>query len=323
MGRHTIEQAAVVGAGTMGQGIAQVLAAGGIPVRISDRTPALAGQGKEAVAQSLNLLSSAGYLAPSRVPEILDAISVCADIETSVDGVGFVVEAVPEDLSAKQAVLRRISDSASGEAIFATNTSSFDINVLASSVHDPRRFLGTHWYNPAHLIPCVEVVRSEWTDGEILVLLVELLRSFGKEPVEVASTAGFVGNRLQFAMVAEAFRCLEEGVAGAEDIDGVVRSSFGLRPADFGPMRLADLGGLDTYLAILRYLSQQLGDRFRPPAALVKLVEAGRTGVKSGAGIFDYDGDDARVLIADRDLRLAARTLGSSSTARDDGSSTS
>jgi 3-hydroxybutyryl-CoA dehydrogenase len=153
----------------------------------------------------------------------------------------------------------------------------------------------------------VELVPGRATSQQTVQRFHSLLTVVGKRPFVVRNRPGFVGNRLQFALIAEAFRCLEEGVASAEDIDEIARSTFGIRLGDFGPIRLADMGGLDTYVAVLTYLTETLGDRFEVPAVLQGLVDAGALGVKSGHGVFPYSAADASELYSRRDAALARR----------------
>jgi 3-hydroxybutyryl-CoA dehydrogenase len=227
-----------------------------------------------------------------------------ADLTDAVGKAALVIEAVPEDLAVKEPVWRELGRHAAEGAILATNTSAFDIDAIAAWVDDPSVVLGTHWFNPAEVIPCVEVVAGTATDAGVVQRVVHLLEAAGKEPSVVRNSPGFVANRIQFALVREALLCLEEGLASADDIDRIVRGSFGVRLAALGPLANADLGGLDTYRSILRFLSSELGDRFTPPRLLDELVDAGRFGAKTGAGIGDYPGDEGAQLANARDQRL-------------------
>lgn len=263
---------AVVGAGIMGRGIALALARAGHVVRIADPDPS----GRAAFAA---LLETAEADVRARV-EVEDAA------ERVVVGAGLVIEAVPERPELKAEVWGRLGKTAEPDAILASNTSALDIDSLAAHVPDPGRVLGTHWFNPAELIPCVEVVRGAATRDDVMDTVVGLLSRAGKDPVVVRNSPGFVANRIQFALVREALLCLEEGLASAADIDRIVTGSFGVRLAALGPLASADLGGLDTYSWILEDLEQRLGSRFAPPTVLLDQVAAGRLGAKSGAGLY-------------------------------------
>lgn len=264
-------EVAVLGSGIMGRGIALALARAGHVVRVADPDPA----GPAALVRALDAEHDGAR----------GRVSVGSDADAAVAGAGLVIEAVPERVELKVEVWRRLGAAASSDAILATNTSALDVDALAVHVPDAGRVLGTHWFNPAELIPCVEVVRAAATRDDVVATTVDLLARAGKDPVVVRNSPGFVANRLQFALVREALLCLEEGLASAEDIDRIVSGSFGVRLAALGPLANADLGGLDTYAWILDDLSHRLGPRFDPPAVLLDHVAAGRLGAKTGAGL--------------------------------------
>ena len=256
-------QIAVIGGGLMGRGIALALADGGHRVSVVEPIADIAAQ-VDAMAHSR-----------IAVRELADAVSDCE----------LVIEAVSENVEVKLALWRRIDELAASRTLFATNTSSIDIDELARALDDPSRLVGLHWFNPAVVVPCVEVVIGSHTSEETAIAASALMAAVGKEPIRVRTAPGFVANRLQFALFREALLCLEEGLASAEDIDRIVQTSFGPRLARFGPLLSADLGGLDTYLAILNYLSTHLGARFDPPRMLERMVGDGRRGAKSGEGL--------------------------------------
>lgn len=265
-------EVAVLGAGIMGRGIALALAGAGHAVRVADPDPG----GRAALTRALSAEDDG----------VRGRVSVGGVAGDAVAGAGLVIEAVPERPELKAEVWRRLGETAAADAILASNTSALDIDSLAAHVPDPGRVLGTHWFNPADLIPVVEVVRGTATRDAVVATVVELLAGAGKDPVVVRNSPGFVANRIQFALVREALLCLEEGLASAEDIDRIVTGSFGVRLAALGPLANADLGGLDTYALILGDLEQRLGARFAPPAVLRDHVAAGRFGAKSGSGLY-------------------------------------
>jgi 3-hydroxybutyryl-CoA dehydrogenase len=244
------------------------------------------------------------------VEAVLTRIRPSNDLAAAVAGAGFVIEAVPENVPLKLDVWRALDEHADDDAILASNTSSIDINELAAVVtRRSERVIGTHWYNPPHIVPCVEVVPAESTSRETVDATVALLRQLGKHPAVTRSVPGFVGNRIQLVMAAEAYRCVQEGIATAEDVDAIVRGSFGFRLGAYGPLRVADLAGLDTYLGVYDYLTERCGDPwYRAPELLRELVSRGRTGVKAGAGIYEYSDEEVRRLKAERD-RLLYRHL--------------
>src|SRR5262245_61893684 len=287
---------AVIGAGTMGHGFAQVLAMNGREVRLADRTFELAERGKRLIASNLEVVVDAGFLAAGEVGAVLARVCPVGDVRRAVEGAEFVIEAVFEDLAVKRETWRLLDEYAPGGAVLASNTSSFDINELAALVsRRPERVIGTHWYNPPQIVPCVEVIPADVTSAETLDSTVALLRALGKEPAVTKSVPGFVGNRIQLVMAAEAYRCVEQGIASAADVDRIVRSSFGFRLGAYGPLQIADLAGLDTYLAVYDYLSERCGDPwYEAPELLRGLVDQGRIGVKALAGVWEYTEEEAR-----------------------------
>ena len=210
-----------------------------------------------------------------------------------------IVEAVPESYEAKRPVLATLS--AECTAVIATNTSALSVDELATSVASPHRFLGVHFFNPAELIPGVEVVRGAATDDESIRVAVILLRRLSKHPSVVLDSPGFIANRIQFALFAEATRCLEEGLASAEEIDQIVRTTFGFRLGAYGPFKVADMAGLDVYVSILETLSEALGDRFAPSPTLLGAVADGKAGTKNQGGFFDYTPSEVEALNDTRD----------------------
>jgi 3-hydroxybutyryl-CoA dehydrogenase len=307
-----LDRIAVIGAGTMGHGFAQVFAASGRSVALADRSVELAERGKRMIEANLGVVVEEGFLEAADAPGLLERVRVASDLEDAVADASLVIEAVAEDMEIKVATWRRLSAAAPEDAILASNTSSYDIGELAAVVgRRPERVLGTHWFNPPQIVPCVEVIPAPGTLAAVVESVVALLREVGKEPVVVKSVPGFVANRIQNVMAAEALRCLEQGLATAEDIDAIVRGSFGFRLGAYGPLRIADLAGLDTYLGVYDYLFARLrAAQYEPPDVLRRLVEEGRTGVKALGGIYDYTEEEADRLRAERDRILYRRLRG-------------
>lgn len=252
-------------------------------------------------------LAEAGHRVTIVEPHVqvpIDGVTVTRELDSALPDADLVIEAVTEQMSVKTPVWTRMGELARPDAILSSNTSALDIDAMAALVPEPSRVLGLHWFNPAQVVPCVEVVRGSATSDDVVIAVQELLTGAGKLPVVVRNSPGFVANRIQFALVREALLCYEEGLASAEDIDTIVSNSFGLRLAVLGPLANADLGGLDTYRSILQFLSSTLGDRFAVPEVLERLVAEGRLGVKSGAGISEYDPERIAQLIAYRDTTL-------------------
>lgn len=301
----------IVGAGIMGQGFAHLFASRGLTVHLVDASLSRASQGRDAVAGSLATAVRAGFRAPDAVRPALDRIHPTDDLPGAAAKADFVLEAVTEHVETKRAVWQAVGQAARPETVLATNTSSYDVNSFTGLVPEPGRMLGTHWYNPPQIVPCVEVIPAETTNTETVEWTCGFLARLGKDPAVCRSVPGFVGNRIQFAMISEAFRCLEEGVATAADIDRIVRGSFGFRLGLYGPFQIADLNGLDTYQAVYDYLERQYGaDRFRAPDLLTELTTEGRLGLKTAKGVYGYTSDEARRIRSERDIRLWAALRG-------------
>jgi len=296
---------AVVGAGTMGLGVAECFAAAGIRVRLVDATPELTRRAKERVAERARGHAEAGLISPEAA-ERVEGIETAGGPAEAAGGADFVFEAAPENLGLKEEVLGVCSEAADPEAIIASNTSSIPINTLASFVERPERFLGTHWFNPPEWTPGIEVIPAEGTAPAVVERVVGFLRDIGKRPAVVGDGPGFVANRIQNALFLEALRCVEDGLASPQEVDEVVRSCFGFRLPFFGPFQIADMAGLDVYQSVFETLEAGLGERFHPPDAVRERVEEGRTGTKSGAGFLTYSDEERDQLLLERDRRYAA-----------------
>lgn len=297
---------AVVGAGTMGVGIAHVFAAGGIATVLVDATPELSRAALERAVALLSRLEAAGTVDRDRVATAEEHLSSAASIADAVQGADLVVEAVVERPDVKTSVYAAIEAAAADDAVVATNTSSIPIAELAAGLQRPARFLGVHWFVPPLLVPCVEVIAAAATGEQVVADVVGALRRLGKVAVVVGDGPGFVANRIQFAMFREAARIVEDGVATAEQVDEVVRSSFGFRLPFFGPFTIADMAGLDVYADIFDTLERGLGAGFAAPAILREHVGRGEFGVKTGRGFLDLSQARADKLIDRRDRAYVA-----------------
>ena len=316
--------AAVIGAGTMGLGVAECFAIAGIRVRLVDATPELTRQAKQRVVERARGHADAGLISPEAVQKV-EGIEAADGPAAAVGGADFVFEASPENLELKEEVLGVCSGAASPEAVIASNTSSLPINTLAGFVKGPERFLGTHWFNPPEWTPGIEVIPAERTEPTVVERVVGFLRDIGKRPTVVGDGPGFVANRIQNALFLEALRCVEDGLASPKEVDEVVRSCFGFRLPFFGPFQISDMAGLDVYQSVFETLEAGLGERFHPPDAVRERVEAGRTGTKSGAGFLTYTDEEREHLLLERDRRYAAlnellETLPPVDAGREDGS---
>ena len=282
-----IEQAFVAGAGLMGHGIAQVLAAAGRRVDLYEPDRGRASAGRERIAANLERAVAKGRLDAAARTAILDRIAATGRLAAAAEA-DLVVEAVFEDEALKRALWADLDAVAPGRAIFTTNTSSISIDRLAAALAPARRpaFCGMHFFSPVPVMPLVELIRGSATDDATADAVRALAADLGKQVIVSADRPGFIVNRILMPLLAEAMRALEEGVATAEDIDAGAR--VGLNHP-MGPLGLADFIGLDVVLGIMRVLHADLGDeRFRPPRVLEELVAAGKLGQKTGAGFFAY-----------------------------------
>ncbi len=273
------EHVLVVGAGQMGSGIAQVVAASGRRVSLHDAAPGAVERGLETMRKSLAKLAEKGGADPGEVLGRVDAADdlVAADL---------MIEAVVEDAAVKEELFRRADETLPAEAVLASNTSSIPITSLAAVTGRPERVVGMHFFNPVPVLKLVEVIRGVDTSDETTEAIVELARDLGKTPAEARDFPGFVSNRILMPFINEAAYALLEGVAEAEAIDTIAKLGFA---HPIGPLALADLIGLDTCVAIMEVLHEGLGDpKYAPCPLLRQYVQAGRLGRKSGRGFYEY-----------------------------------
>lgn len=285
-GAGGFETVTVVGAGTMGHGIAQVAAMAGASVTLVDRSRALVDEGLARIRANLEAGVARGKVDPDAREATLARVRGETDTGAAAAGAALVIEAVPERLSLKRAVFEAVESAAPEHAILASNTSSLSVSALQEGRRRPERIVGLHFFNPVHIMKLVEVVRGERTAGEVVDAAVAFSRWIGKEPIVVRDAPGFASSRLGVALGLEAMRMVEEGVASPADIDTAM--TLGYRHP-MGPLRLTDLVGLDVRLHIAEYLHERLGERFRPPAILREKVERGELGQKTGRGFFRWD----------------------------------
>ncbi|MEL6714650.1 MAG: 3-hydroxyacyl-CoA dehydrogenase family protein [Planctomycetota bacterium] len=281
----SIERAAVLGAGTMGHGIAHVLSASGIETRLYDVADDAVEAGRAKVAANLEKGVARGKVTEDARDAALANLSGTTDLDAAIDGVQFVVEAVPERMDLKTSIFGKLGDALDASVVLATNTSSLSITKIAEATAHPERVVGMHFFNPVHIMKLVEVVRTDATSDAAAETALGLARRMGKEPIDVRDFPGFASSRLGIAIGMEAIRMVEEGVASAEDIDKAMTLGYGF---PMGPLRLTDLVGLDVRLSIAGYLSGELGERFTPPGLLREMVERGDLGKKSGRGFYDW-----------------------------------
>jgi 3-hydroxybutyryl-CoA dehydrogenase len=283
----SIRTIGVVGAGTMGHGIAQVAAQSGYEVVLVDAAPAALERGRAQIGKGLERLVAKGKLVAEERDQALGRLSTGGDL-AALERADLVVEAVVERYEVKQKVLAELDRLCPPAAILATNTSSISITRLAGATARPEKVIGMHFMNPVPVMQLIEVIRGLATSQETYDAVEAASRKMGKTPVEVHDAPGFVSNRVLMPMINEAIFCLHEGVGKPEAIDEVMKLGMN---HPMGPLALADLIGLDVCLDILRVLQQGFGDpKYRPCPLLVKMVDAGRLGRKSGRGFYEYEG---------------------------------
>jgi 3-hydroxybutyryl-CoA dehydrogenase len=280
-----VQRVLVVGAGTMGSGIAQVAIRAGYRTEVFDVAAGAAQRALDRIADSLSRAVEKGRCTAQEREEALARLAVASDLDGAAAQADLVVEAAPEDLKLKQDLFARISRAARPEAILASNTSSLPISAIAAAAKGPERVVGLHFFNPVPAMKLLEIVQGERTHPMVVTAARAVGARLGKEVVVVRDVAGFATSRLGIALAMEAVRMLEEGVASAEEIDRAIELGYG---HPMGPLKLTDHVGLDVRLAIAEHLTSELGERFRPPQLLRRMVRAGKLGKKSGEGFYKY-----------------------------------
>ncbi len=276
----------VIGAGTMGNGIAHVFAMNGHQVNLVDVSQDALDRAMATISKNLDRMVSKGLLDESQKADTLANLSTFNDLKPAVTKAEIVVEAATENVDLKLKIFRQMDELAPSKAILATNTSSISITKIAAVTNRPTQVIGMHFMNPVPVMKLVEVIRGYATSNEVTQTVMEMSRALGKVPVEVNDYPGFVANRILMPMINEAIYTLYEGVAGVEEIDTVMRLGMA---HPMGPLQLADFIGLDVCLAILRVLHDGFGNpKYAPCPLLVNMVTAGRFGVKSGEGFYLY-----------------------------------
>jgi 3-hydroxybutyryl-CoA dehydrogenase len=279
----------VVGSGIMGNGIAQTFAQAGNQVVLNDLNMDILAAARKNIAIQLNLMAKNGLIDEQTVSAALDNIRLSDKLADCATDADMAFEAIPEKIELKENLFRQLEALCPPKTILATNTSGISINALAKGVKRKSRFIGTHFFMPAHLIPLVEVICGDETSAETAATIMEVLAAVGKKPVKVASDSpGFIANRLQHALAREAMSLVQKGVATPEGVDEVVKSSLAIRLLFTGPIEQRDFNGLDTHLSIASYLYKDLEDTHTPLKLLADKVAAGKLGLKTGEGFYDW-----------------------------------
>ena len=285
------QRVAVIGAGTMGRGIAYVALLAGCEVRLHDAQPDAVDRAVGSIDELFVKGVQRGKLTATDHADAVKRLRADEALESAVRAADIVIEAVIEDLSVKQRLFADVERAAPAEALLASNTSSLSIARIAQGLRQPRRLVGMHFFNPVHAMKLVEVVTHDG-NNDVAQRAIEFARALGKEPIVVRDSPGFASSRLGVVLGLEAMRMLEQGVASAEDIDKAMELGYN---HPMGPLKLTDLVGLDVRLNIAEYLHRELGsETFRPPEVLRRMVNEGKLGKKTGQGFYDWNQEDAR-----------------------------
>jgi len=287
-----ISTVAVLGAGTMGRGIAHVAALAGFTTHLYDSDPQALEKATSSIHRNLAKGVELGKVDAGAAEKARQGLHTQGNLVDAVGEAGLIIEAVPEDVALKIETFRAVALHCPDSALFASNTSALSITEMAAGTDRPERFAGMHFFNPVHVMKLIELVRGLETSDETLDTLRQVSERMGKEVVLVNEAPGFVTSRINALIGNEAFRMLQEGVASAEDIDKALK--LGLNHP-MGPFEMVDLVGLDVRLSILEFLHKSLGEAFRPNQILIQHVRAGRLGRKTGRGVYTYDESGKKV----------------------------
>ncbi len=292
MGEQSIKTVAVLGAGTMGHGIAQVAAQAGYQVVLRDVEQRFVDGGLAKIKDNLDKGVARGKVTLADRDVALGRLRGVVSLEDAVRGADLVIEAIPEDMALKRETFAVIDRVAPASALLATNTSSLSVGAIARATARPERVVGMHFFNPVHIMKLVEIVRHDGASAEAIETARAVGVKLGKEPIVARDVAGFASSRLGVALGLEAIRMVEQGVASPADIDKAMKLGYG---HPMGPLELGDHVGLDVRLAIAEYLTKELGESFRPPALLREKVRAGKLGKKSGEGFYRWK--DGKIVV--------------------------
>ena len=286
-----IKSVTVLGAGTMGRGIAHVAALAGYDTELYDVDAGALTRAEEAIHRNLDKGVALGKLEAEKAEAAKGRLALDTDLAAAVEDADLVIEAAPESMALKVELFEQVARFAPADSYFASNTSSLPVTEIGAASGRPERFAGMHFFNPVHLMRLLEIVRGLETSEETLEVLTVVGERMGKECVVVRDVPGFATSRINALIGNEAFRMLEQGVASAADIDKAIR--LGLNHP-MGPFEMADLVGLDVRLSILEHLHATLGETFRPSSLMRQYVQAGRLGRKTGRGVYEYDAEGRR-----------------------------
>jgi 3-hydroxyacyl-CoA dehydrogenase len=302
-----VKTVAVVGAGTMGPGMAATFARYGFTTRLSDVKPEQLEKAKGTIDFVYKTLTMGGFMTEADAQAGWGNLTLTGEQAAAVRDADFVVETVPEKLEIKQAVFKELDAQVRDDTILASNTSGIPITKLGEATSKPRRVVGMHWSNPPHVIPVIEVIRGAQTDQATIDATNRVVERIGMVPAEVKrDVPGFVENRILYAIMREALHLLDEGVASAEDIDKITKWGIGYKLAVIGPLELLDVAGLDIYTAVASYLNKDLSNESGISSTVTSKVEQGKLGIKTGGGLFEYTPEKIQQLQQQRGRLLLA-----------------
>src|SRR4051812_43074403 len=288
---------AVLGAGIMGHGAAQLFAQAGYNVRIQARRETSLEKAKELMTNSLEIMVEKEILTQSKMDQTLANLTFTTDLHEAIQDVDFILESIPEVLETKLDTYDIIESVVSEKTIIASNTSTFPLAELTQRAKHPERFVITHYFNPPQIVPIVEIAQFEKTDENVVNTAYELMKEIGKTPVVLKKEiTGFIVNRVQIAFLRECFNLIEQGICTAEDIDIAVRGSMGFKWAFCGPMESQDLAGLQTTAAMVHNIEQDLSNTRELPSFLKEMVENEQLGIRSNKGFYEYDDNGAKAI---------------------------
>lgn len=305
-----LKKIAIIGAGTMGPGIAEVCARSHFDVTLVDIKEEIITRAFNRILTDFDALIEMDWIAKEEAEKAISRIKGTTNLFEALVDVDFVIEAIPEDMDAKKKLFKEMSELIPEHVILSSNTSSLSITEMSLSVKRPDKFVGLHYFTPPHILRPVEIVKGEKTSDETVNLAKELVKKQGKIPIVCKDSPGFVINRILIAMFVETASILEEGlVESPNELDLAVRFAIGVRLPFFGPFQIADFGGLDIWLATAKNLYERLGHlKFKPPKMLIKKVALHELGVKTKKGFYQYQSEEAESLIRKRDVCLLETT---------------
>lgn len=305
MGLSEETKVGIVGAGLMGHAIAQLFAVKGHPVSLFDSNHQVLEEAPARIRANFKTFLELGLATPDDVERALSRVTLCRELGEAASGADLVIEAVSENLPLKRRIFAELEKHVRPDTILSSNTSAISITLIAEPLEIKDRVLGTHFWNPPHIVPCVEVIRSRFTSETVFESVFRLMKQIGKRPVKVLrDVPGFLGNRMQHALWREAMSLVQQGIATPEGIDEVVKFGFGLRMPFLGPLETADLAGLDLSRKVHEDLFPHLEDTVTPLAVLVDKVEQGDLGAKTGRGFHDWPKEKLEQVISERDRFL-------------------